>query len=106
MSKISDRIARERPDASELAAKVSAFAETHRDLDDVAAAEPGALTGTAEQIEDARAVIAESAREARERVTAKDLAMAVRESVLTLEEAQRLERAHRSYERGSERERR
>lgn len=106
MSEISERIARERPEASELAAKVSAFAETHRDLDDVTAAEPGALTGTAEQIEDARAVIDESAREARERITTRDLAMAVRENLLTLEEAQRLERTHQSYERGSERERR
>ncbi|MEL6980601.1 MAG: hypothetical protein AAGM38_18305, partial [Pseudomonadota bacterium] len=52
MSEISERIARERSEASELAAKLSAFAETHRDLDDVTAAEPGALTGTAEQIED------------------------------------------------------
>lgn len=105
MAEPRERIAREHPGVAAQAKTVLSFAEAHRALEAVSAAEPSPLMGTAEDIATARAIIAESAKEARERLTVRDLAIAVREKQLTLAEANTLERAYRSYERGRGRER-
>ena len=109
----SDRIVREKPGASELAAKIAEAAETGDELSAVKAAYLAVLKaadpilGTEEQIKAAHEVIKASAGEAWARLSDREIAEAVRGGLISADEGQRLKRVRETLgiERGADRSR-